>query len=773
MRRVAKATRAASFFVLAATFWQLTACPGPEPSEPARASLDLIPIYQSARLLAETGSIRLSSHRSDFHLGRGWFEQTLRSGGRGRTAVAVAGEAVLRYRVLRPAGRWLAFNARSRGRLGGPERQHVEVFAGGRRLASLEISGAQDRLHSVRIPAEAQNVGENELLLRFSAVEANPGFLAGREKNEESFYPGTAAYFSRMTIFFGDEEGPREDEVRDESRVFELTGGGRSLSQRPNSELAYAFEIGEGSRLAFAGSVRDQAGADDEITVTVRGRTDSEPAWRALWSRTFPGGTGHAFEAELPLAELARGAGGAAELSFGVAGSRGFSHATVVWRRLSLEAPPEAAPGPRRRAVRMGGRVGHVVIIVLDAARPDHFGCYGDGRGITPRIDEFARSAVVFSQAVAPAPYTPTSISSLFCGLLPERHGVRRDNSSFPEELLSMPGVFGGDGYFTLCLTGSPYVTPTFGLGRDFERLLYLRRPEYLEAGTSAMDLEAAEQGIAAAAASGRPAFIYVHLLPPHWPYLPPEPFDSLHVVDAEAPHRPPWKIRLLLDYGIIDSGDPEIANMHLRYTNNLSYADHVVGRLLEMLRSHGLYDDALVIVTADHGEAFGEHGGLLHRTHVYDEMIRVPLVVRAPGLEPAAVERQVGLVDIFPTLVELMGLEVEGAVFQGRSFAPLLAGGEAEPAGYYYSRAVGTRLNFSLRGERYKYIYQGGREFLYDLPADPGETENVIGRRPVLAALLRLRGMLAVAAEAEGPDSRIQLDPEMERELRDLGYLQ
>jgi len=294
MHRVAKAARAAPLFVLAVAFWALTACPGAEPSEPERASLNLIPIYQSARLLAETGSIRLSSHRRDFYLGRGWFEQTLRSDGRGRIAVAIAEEAVLRYRVLRPTERWLTFNARSRGRLGGPERQLVEVYAGGRRLASLEISGAEDHLCTIHIPAEAQRVGENELLLRFSAVEENPGFLVGREKNDESFYPGTAAYFRGMMIFFGDEDGPREEEIRDESRVFELTEGGRFLSQRPNSELAYAFEIRQGSRLVFTGSVRDQAGADDEITVTLRSRTDSEPEWRALWSRTFPGGTGHA-----------------------------------------------------------------------------------------------------------------------------------------------------------------------------------------------------------------------------------------------------------------------------------------------------------------------------------------------------------------------------------------------------------------------------------------------------------------------------------------------
>ncbi len=221
---------------------------------------------------------------------------------------------------------------------------------------------------------------------------------------------------------------------------------------------------------------------------------------------------------------------------------------------------------------------------------------------------------------------------------------------------------------------------------------------------------------------------------------------------------------------------EADIRTHHGRYMNNLFYADYVTEQLLELLRRYELFEDSLIILASDHGESFGEHDTFGHNTTVYESMIRIPLIVRVPGVEPREVEQQVGLVDFFPTLVELLDLETEATHFDGRSIAPMLAGREQEPTDYYYARATSTKLIFTLRGERYKYVFDDYREALFDLATDPNEIRDISADHPVLATYLRQRGLFMVASNAalrtdEGKE--VKLTPEEERELRNLGYLQ
>ena len=472
------------------------------------------------------------------------------------------------------------------------------------------------------------------------------------------------------------------------------------------------------------------------------------------------------------------------ELGISVVSNARFSNSTVVWKRLNLELSEDKDGATEKKSlepVRLDKGVRNVIMIILDAARPDYFGVYGDDRELTPFIDRFAESATVFTNAVAAAPYTVASVSTIFSGVLPEIHGVRHGRAVYPEDLTNLAAEFKAKGYYTVAMAGLPFIKRKFGITRACDLEIYLRRKKDRSEGFSTMDPRSIKRGIESAAASGKPVFLYAHFLPPHWPYCPPEPFGDVENHDADANERERRRLRGGLNGGIISADDEALSVHRNMYQSNLRYADQVVKRTIELLRSNGLYENSMIIIAADHGEALGEHQALGHSSTVYDEMIRVPLIVRIPGVEPRRVEQQVGLVDIFPTLRELFNLEVEETGFQGRSLAALFTGGEQTSGSYYYSRAVDNalgididRIRFSLRGERYKYIFNDFVEELYDLLNDPAESENIAGRFPVLASTLRQRGMLLIATASElAGGEEVELLEDEEEELRNLGYLQ
>jgi len=768
-------------FALLAALLLLAGCPGSQPTTQDYSTIDLIQMFHAARQQRETGSLDLLSPLRYYYLPRGWY--VFRVAGEDEpfgVAAAASRECRLRYQVVRPAERWLAFSVRLHGRFGGPKQQSIEVHAGERRLDSLEVSGDRTEEKLVRIPAEVQRPGDNELIFRFSEYVENPNYLAGVEEHRENPCPLIAGYFSHFRLYLGSADEPRPNWIRDETSTIRAAADGRRLVQLPHSAFSYAFSIGEGASLVLSGSVEAPRRVGGAVTITVQARTDARSRWRPLWTREFPfraGSTSFAFEGDLPLRELA---GNLAEFRFSVTDSVKFSGARVTWRLLSLETPADSDQrshaAETQQPLRMADRIRNVVIIVLDAARPDHFGCYGDGRGLTPNIDRFAASSILFRDAVASAPYTIASVSTLFTGLQPERHGVRFATSALPADLENLAKAFNRSGYYTQALASINFLKREFGITRDCDDVIYIRQPGRGGGYRSTLDLEAIEGGVREAADSGRPVFILAHFLPPHWPYLPPQPFDAIFESDHEPTYSQTWMLENLLGNRLIDADFPDIQTYHLRYQNNLCYADHLVEQYLELLRRYGLFDDSLIVVTSDHGEAFGEHRAMDHNSTVYDEMIRVPMIVRMPGVEEhREVRQQVGLIDIFPTLVELLNIELEGADLQGRSIAPLLSGRDQEPLDYYYSRAGSSKLIFTLRGERYKYVHHSHREELYDLINDPGETRNIFAERPVLAAFLRQRGLLMIAANerlrASG-QTEAQLSEEDRRELRDLGYL-
>ena len=386
----------------------------------------------------------------------------------------------------------------------------------------------------------------------------------------------------------------------------------------------------------------------------------------------------------------------------------------------------------------------NLLVVTIDTLRADRVGAYGYREARTPHLDRLASEGVVFEDVTAQVPVTLPSHASLFTGLLPPTHGVR-DNTYFrlDTEARTLAEVLKAQGYETAAFVSAFVLDSSFGLDQGFDVYDDEVAGRADSAGTIAERRgELVTRAFASwleKRSSGRPFFAWLHYFDPHLPYAPPSPY-------------PPG------------------------YDGEIAYADAQVGRVLEALDASGLGKDTLVVVTSDHGESLGEHGEKSHGFFVYDSTLRVPLILKSAASLPEGerIAAPVRTIDIFPTVLEALRVAVPEAS-QGRSLLSLLRG-EAAEAAPAYAECYVSELNFgwaplvAIREEGHKYI-EAPRPELYDLEADPGETENLVESDPERAR--RMRSRLAELVEALPPSlsSRSQPDPETVARLRSLGY--
>jgi len=352
---------------------------------------------------------------------------------------------------------------------------------------------------------------------------------------------------------------------------------------------------------------------------------------------------------------------------------------------LAGAAPAEAAAPARP----------NVLLVTLDTTRADKLGCYGSRQGLTPSLDEFAKRCTLFERCEASVPQTMPSHATIFSGLQPYRHGVRKNMEVLvPETIPFLPAELSAAGYRTGAFVSGFILMGRFGMGRGFAEY----NDDLRDAnGRMRVDRPADETlGLAQEwiLKQGTPWFCWVHLFDPHTPYDPPEPYASRW---AQQP-----------------------------YDGEVAFMDAQLGRFLATLGQRGLLDGTLVIVCGDHGESLGEHGEETHGIFIYESTTHVPLLVRQPGQTAARrVPEPVGLVDIAPTVRELCGLPAP-AEQDGATFAPSLRG-EGSPARSLYLESLEGLYSFGwapLYGrvrEGWKFVLAPRAE-LYDLQSDPGE---------------------------------------------------
>ncbi len=430
----------------------------------------------------------------------------------------------------------------------------------------------------------------------------------------------------------------------------------------------------------------------------------------------------------------------------------------------------------------------NLVLVVVDTLRADHLGVYGYGRPTSPALDRLAAESAVFTQARAQAPCTFPSVNSL----LTSRHpwtfsGQPHGHLGIPPEIPTLASRLRRAGYRTVAVSASPVVRDSpsrlnrqggFGAGFD----LFLEGCSWQEGRCVQRQARRVLSLVA------EPFFLYLHYLDPHDPYRAPDgatPFAGpppAGASDAVAAGNPlPAAERL---YGAGEAGltAGELTHLRDRYDEEVAWADRQLGDLHRLLADHGLLETTLLVVTADHGESFLEHGHLRHCRSVYDEELRVPLLVRLPGGTDGAagtrVEEPVALLDVAPTLLDYAGALDPAGGWVGRSLRPWLEGRDGEAAGGVGDVTASTGTRRALVAGRFKLIHDlaGGDTRLFDLRSDPGEERNLAARRPqVTADLLRRLDRHLRSVEGTGLDAgagHLDRSREAQRQLRALGYL-
>ncbi|MET0555230.1 MAG: sulfatase [Vicinamibacteria bacterium] len=398
----------------------------------------------------------------------------------------------------------------------------------------------------------------------------------------------------------------------------------------------------------------------------------------------------------------------------------------------------------------------NVVVILVDTLRADHLPAYGYARDTAPFLQTLAAEGVVFENAWSTSSWTAPATASLFTSLHPQQHGVvhgldrnttdgRRLVNRIPAAVETLAEMFKDAGYLTLGVSDNAHVSRETGFDQGFD--------EFESAtGATAERLHKWVRDHRPRMAK-QPYFLYVHYVEPHEPYLPREPWYSQYARDGRA-HPTHAKF--------VDAYDSEIRSL-----------DDGLGRLY---RACGWSEDTVVIVTSDHGEEFGDHGGGGHAHSLYSEVLRVPLVVHGvPGAVPHRVDEPVSLIDVMPTLRELIGRPADARA-EGLSLLGLLRGGgqgfDRPLFAHLVQFETGRIWEATIEGEWKRLRLRPGAPQLYNLADDPQEAHDLSETLPSVAAALDRRGS-ALAARMPVLPAAVDtaVSPQTAESLRALGY--
>ncbi|MEM7480944.1 MAG: sulfatase [Acidobacteriota bacterium] len=502
--------------------------------------------------------------------------------------------------------------------------------------------------------------------------------------------------------------------------------------QRPVAALP------RGARLRFAWSVPREYPETCRIDLTWH--PEGEPARRLFEHQLEASEAGRWNRAEI---DLAPEAGRAGKLAFTVTGA---SPERVRSAGLAAWASPEIL---RPLA---GDRPPNVVLISIDTLRADRLSSYGYRLPTTPRLDAWAeRAATLFENTIASAPWTLPGHASMFTGVNALHHGANHD-APLAGRYETLAESLRSAGYRTRAVTAAGFLVPQYGTAQGFDRFDYYRAPQ--QEVTPELEVNLGRAYAALDEMATEPFFLFFHTYETHAPYRPRQPwFQQLHgypppgtarpefgvpeaeegFVDRRVPGRP-------LDESATDDrpfgadrlrtdGGEDLARISSDlYDSSVAYMDHYIGEFIERIEALG---PALIVLTSDHGEMLGEHG-LAGHAYLYDENLKVPLIIAAPSGVGAGqkIAAQARSVDLAPTVLDLLGLP-RPAGLDGRSLAPSMRGDRPagpEPKAWSYAANTNRGLSFRLRN-RLKVIYDNsvwppvaGAARAYDLRQDPSE---------------------------------------------------
>jgi arylsulfatase A-like enzyme len=531
----------------------------------------------------------------------------------------------------------------------------------------------------------------------------------------------------------------------------------RTLPAAPASRLAYRLDVPARARLSLAYAVapeyHERPGVEFSVKLLVGGREHvllqsvvdplGKPAHRS-WQQADLDLTKHAGRGALLVLE-----------------TRGFEPGDDP-RRAFWGAP----------VLQVGGaRAPLVIVYLVDTLRADHTSSYGYARDTTPELTRFAKDGVLFESAVVSAPWTKPSVASIFTSLLPGRHLAVQLRDPLDLGHVTLAEMLQAKGFVTgAAIANSVIYSEGSNFEQGFDSFVGLHDAE----GRASKEVPAAPVVDAALrfldSRRGLPAFLYVHTMDPHVPYTPPPPFDRKWEPHP-APDHPGADPRT-------DYKEPlDRERMIAQYDGDIAYGDREFGRFLRELEARGLYDDALIVFLADHGEEFLDHGKWLHGRSVFDELIRIPLVVKFPGRRDAGkrVAQQVQSVDVLPTVLVELGLPApEAPVIAGRPLQPVVEGGAPEPPAVSEVSHRGF-VAHGMRTSRDKYVQRfspESDELYFDLRRDPKEQASVLDANRERARLLRAGVEAAMVHDPFRRHVRFVGDSTYEVHLKSPGWL-
>jgi len=471
------------------------------------------------------------------------------------------------------------------------------------------------------------------------------------------------------------------------------------------------------------------------------------------------------------------------------AADAGYDHGMVHILAPSISRASTAPTSPRP----------DVILFLADTFRADNLAASGGNPLITPHINAFAEESVYFDSAWSPSSWTLPSQASMLTGVHPARHGAVIDLISLDDRMVTLPEVLGAAGYRTVAVTEGGFVVPVFGMDQGFETFL-VGAPLDIE-GTLARVRQVLERD------DGRPLFLFVQTFRAHSNYIATaEAMAVLPELFGESPDPQDWHFPTLLAQLFETHGESALEttgangrlsdaiahnevmdNIHTFYRGGSNDTDRGFGEFLEIIERAGL-GNAPIIFTSDHGEAFGEHNIYGHANNIFEETIRIPLAIRAPGVVPRVSDAAVTLLDLGPTICEIADISAP-ELWEGRSLVELFAQdlpGAANRRLFSFECPSETDIlpaEFALREGPHKLTgsLDSNGELIegsligYDLRGDPGETRPI----PFDDANAWMRKLaqglneeLETLQEALHPPRKVQLSAEEEARLYAMGYL-
>jgi arylsulfatase A-like enzyme len=479
----------------------------------------------------------------------------------------------------------------------------------------------------------------------------------------------------------------------------------------------------------------------------------------------------------------------------------------------------------------------NVVLITMDTVRADHLSCYGYPRQTSPHVDNLARDAVIFKNAHATTSWTLPSHASIFTGLYPSRHGADRKSDDSPainsvdknlnywnKMMLSnftrlsgahhtLAEILKDGGYKTAGIIGGIFCTSIFGLEQGFDyyddeipsfNINFFALYQAIDMFFSLDDIFSQQGYLGKRIAvhlndsaypwleknSAQPFFLFINYMDAHTPYLPPQSYGRYFTTipkEIIKKRNPPFDVSYI-------SAETRLMNavtyngQHLtkeekelimgQYDGGIRYLDDYLGRLFDKLKALNVYDNTLIIITSDHGEAFGEHNHMEHGRTLYEEVLRVPLIIKypAPYQRRGLIEKRVSLVDLLPTVLAFLNYPVPADI-DGKTI-------EALPADIFAELKLTPEETRKKELRDLKALYEGKEKYiwssdgageLYNLEADPLEEQNLFGTYPLRVEVMdkTLKNWVASFKGRNIEGEKAQIDNQALEKLRALGYVE